>query len=192
MRIIEAKTAWGRALKTFFCCLLAITPFAPLLLYLGYRRFRRMEEDSPDRRLLKWVLICGMAFVVFVGLFLVWRFAKPYHGENLPRVPWLPEAAHNVSYYRSLFAFDAYEFDISEADFRKMYKGKGARALREIPEPRTIVRFKKKLPGSKKEEESALVKNGLYTEWKERLRVFQIVFDREKGRAYFLMFRREE
>jgi hypothetical protein len=38
--------------------------------------------------------------------------------ENVARVSWLPNAASNVSYYKS-YGFTAYEFDISEAEFRK-------------------------------------------------------------------------
>lgn len=191
MNIIEAKTLLGRILKTLFLCLLAITPFAPLLLYFGYRRLRRMDSDDPNYRFLKRVLTAGVAFLVFIGLYLVWRFAKPYHEENLPHVPWLPESARNISYYRSCFAFDAYEFDIAEADFKKMYKQKDDRPFQEIVEPRTIARFKKKISGSPRKEQTAVVKNGLFAEWEENGKVFHVVFDREKKRAYFLMFRRE-
>jgi hypothetical protein len=38
--------------------------------------------------------------------------------ENVARVAWLPESASNISYYRS-YNYTAYEFDMSEDEFKK-------------------------------------------------------------------------
>lgn len=45
-----------------------------------------------------------------------WSNSHPSMGENVPRVDWLPQAASNVSFYKTYF-FTAYEFDIPEAGF---------------------------------------------------------------------------
>jgi len=60
--------------------------------------------------------------VVFnpINFFLIvgWQDANPEIGMNEKKVSWLPDAATNVSYYKS-YSFTAYEFDISEEDFKK-------------------------------------------------------------------------
>ena len=56
--------------------------------------------------------------------------------ENLAHVDWLPESASNVSYYKS-YSFTAYEFDISESDFKRWARWN----LEEIKEPVTVDRY---------------------------------------------------
>jgi hypothetical protein len=68
------------------------------------------------RYTLRALLILVTALCCCGGLFhALTRFET---AENVARVDWLPQTASNVSYYRS-YNYTAYEFDMSEAEFRK-------------------------------------------------------------------------
>lgn len=60
--------------------------------------------------------------------------------ENVPRVPWLPESATNVSYYRS-YLWTAYEFSIDERAFLQLTRDQGLDVRPIGPEPFTIKRY---------------------------------------------------
>ena len=45
-----------------------------------------------------------------------WSNSNPSMGENVAKVDWLPDAASNVSFYKS-YSSTAYEFEIPEEDF---------------------------------------------------------------------------
>lgn len=58
-------------------------------------------------------------------------------GQNLPHVDWLPDDATNVSFSRT-YSWEYYEFDISEAAFKKWASHW---QLNEIQEPFYITRY---------------------------------------------------
>lgn len=190
MDIIEAKTTWGRIVKTVLLCLLGIL-FAPLLLLLGYRRLRSIPEDDPNHRALKYALIYGL--ILTVGLFgvVIWRF-MPENAERVSNVTWLPDVAKNISYYRYPFHCEIYEYDITESHFRSMY---GQETLEEIREPVKIKRYMSRLEGCPEEMRTVTVKNGLCCFGRENFTTGvytkAIVFDRDAGRAYFCSEREE-
>ena len=119
MNIIEAETVWGRWVKMLLLCLLGIF-FAPLLLWLGYKRMQNMPEDDPNCKFLKKILLGGLLFIVIGFGYLVWKL-MPEDGEHAAHVPWLPTAASDISYYRKAFDRELYEYRISENDFRSLY-----------------------------------------------------------------------
>ena len=57
-------------------------------------------------------------------------------GECASSVPWLPDTASNVSYYRT-YMNTAYEFDMEEDDFRDWSRWE----LKEISDPITVRRY---------------------------------------------------
>ena len=59
--------------------------------------------------------------------------------ENVEHVDWLPDAAHNISYYRS-YSFTAYEFDISEDEFLRWTEDQGWKAEK-VQSPVDILRY---------------------------------------------------
>lgn len=190
MEVIEAKTTWGRWGKMILLCLLGII-FAPLLLLLGYRRLRSIPEDDPNYRALKYALIYGIVLVVLGFGFLIWTF-MPKDAEGVEQVPWLPDIVSNVSYYRFPFHCEIYEFDVTEKNFRIMY---AQETLEEVKEPVTIKRYASRMDGAPEEMRTVTVKNGLCCFGKEDYATGvyskEIVFDRDKGRAYFCSEREE-
>ncbi len=80
-----------------------------------------------------------VALVAFVAWFLYGTYVGLTHveiGENVPSVNWLPDAASNVSFYKS-YSFTSYEFDIPESDFVKWSRWE----LSPIDEPVSIPRY---------------------------------------------------
>ncbi len=188
MDIIEAKTTWGKWLKVLLLCVIGLSPLVPLLLLLGYRRLRNIPEDDPNYKFLKWVLIAGVAVLVAIGLYLVHYFTQTREGENELFVEWLPPTAANVSFHRTFYV-DAHEFDISEEHFLELFKQRAG--LKEIESEFVIDRYAKYYTDSRPEDQhTALVRNGLYMDWEVKhwiagTRVFKVVYDRDKKRAYF-------
>ena len=81
--------------------------------------------------------------ITAVVAFAVWFVHSAYVGlthvetaENVPSVDWLPQSASNISFYKS-YQFTAYEFDITEPEFRKWSRWD----VSEISEPATITRY---------------------------------------------------
>ena len=118
--------------------------------------------------------------------------------ENVPSVDWLPASASNVSYYKS-YAFTAYEFDIVEQDFKACTNFD----LLPITEPVKVYRYSNAMGRGTKlkpnassaeylehletnEGRAAIVRRGLYHSHRRNNGVgVTVVYDREKGRAYF-------
>lgn len=125
-------------------------------------------------------------------------FTRIENGENVATVDWLPDAAANISYYRS-YAHTAYEFDITEAAFRSWSRW----AVEELDEPVRIERysrFSKRLldppPNATDEElqahamayseQSAIIEDGLYYAYTQNNGGgVWVAYDRKYGRAYF-------
>ena len=119
------------------------------------------------------------------------------HGEGVASVPWLPESASNISFYRS-YMYTAYEFDISEQDFSKWTWLDVA----EISTPVTITRYKTfttKIPElsanptasellahqTAYDEQSATISDGLYYESRRNNGGgVMVCYDRKIGRAF--------
>jgi len=116
-------------------------------------------------------------------------------GENVEQVSWLPSAASNISYYRS-YNFTAYEFDISESEFKHWIW----LDVRAITEPIKVYRYSHMTRGkpdfglnpSFAELEQweatylARVSDGLYfNNRRSNGGGVTVAFDRTKGRAYF-------
>jgi len=142
-----------------------------------------------------------IAVLVFnpISLFLFWLFsglysnANPEIGESVQSVEWLPETASNISYYRT-YSWQAYEFDISEADFEDW----AARwDLKEIGHAVSIPRYSYRdrydhLDPNDPEQEDrererfwADIDNGLYDRQEDDDGGGYIVaYDRTNGRAY--------
>ena len=59
------------------------------------------------------LLACGIA--ILRGCYIELTHVET--AESVKRVDWLPPTASNVSYYKS-YGYTAYEFEMSEADFR--------------------------------------------------------------------------
>jgi len=139
--------------------------------------------------------------VVWVGGGL-WLSRQPAEvGENEEHVSWLPDEATNVSYYKA-YMWKAYEFDISEEGFKRWAIKWD---LKEIDEEQSIWRYSYMSFLAKRREENvdydelfseeekhiATVKNGLYDKKKSRSSSgYHVVYDRDRGRAYFESSRR--
>src|SRR4029450_8888779 len=68
------------------------------------------------KSLLIAVTVIGTGIGLLRGCYLALTHFET--AENVDRVSWLPDSASNVSYYRS-YNYTAYEFDISEDEFKK-------------------------------------------------------------------------
>ena len=68
----------------------------------------------------KRVILTTLAIGFIVGVGFVWyaidSSKKIESGQGVTTVPWLPDAATDISYYRS-YGWTAYEFEISEEGF---------------------------------------------------------------------------
>ena len=115
--------------------------------------------------------------------------------ENVKHVDWLPKTATNVSYFRS-YAYTAYEFDISEPEFRRWT----SLEVKPISKPVTIARYslmtrqQSELPPDAtpaqfeawEAERHATVADGFYYENRRgNGGGVSVAFDRTKGRVYF-------
>ena len=192
MNIIEAKTTWGRWRKMILLCLIGLTPLVPLLVWLGYRRLQNIPEDDPNHKALKYSLYLGVFYICAVGGFIAWFFARTTEGENENQVNWLPKSVSNISYHRS-WNQDSYEFTVNEEDFIKWCtKRKNLQEIREYGE-RKIERYAKFMKNKPKNEHYAVAKDGLYYEWTDDdSRIFKIMYDRQKQRAYIYTRKLEE
>jgi hypothetical protein len=115
--------------------------------------------------------------------------------ENVDRVTWLPPAASYISYYRS-YNFTAYEFDISETEFKRWIW----LDVKPITQPVKIYRYSHRIrtnsdfglnPSLAELEEweatyRATVSDGLYyNDRRSSGGGVTVAFDRTKDRAYF-------
>jgi hypothetical protein len=135
------------------------------------------------------LLACGIAFLRSAYI----ELTHVETGENIDSVSWLPKSASHISYLRS-YGFTAYEFDISESDFRAWSSWE----LQPISKPVTVMRYSftnqadfdtrntSMAQWDRWEEKCrATVSDGL---WYERRRGngggVTVAYDRTKGRAY--------
>jgi hypothetical protein len=89
----------------------------------------------------KRLLLIGLALGGALLLYGAYRdFTRVETGEDVARVPWLPDAARRVSFYRS-YSFTAYEFDIAEQQFLTWAKDQGWEVQRIEREPRSVLRY---------------------------------------------------
>ncbi len=183
MNIIEGKTLKIRILKCVILTLIAAV-FGPFLLIPGYRRLRNMPKEEKNRTMLKITLIIATVLyslaivylIVYMTFSMLFSDRRPGFGENEKHVPWLMEEASDVSYYLS-YSFTAYEFTITEENFRK-YLSK--RNLKEITQPVTLRRYNHPY-----EQTTVTIDEGLYTEESGMRGSFKVAFDRKNNRAYF-------
>src|SRR5262245_53760868 len=86
------------------------------------------------KSLLIAVTIIGTTIGLLRGCFLALTHVET--GENVDHVSWLPNSASNVSYYES-YGYTAYEFDMSEDDFKKWVRYD----VKPITEPFHVLRY---------------------------------------------------
>lgn len=159
------------------------------------------------KRYLPFAILAGVA------LFL-WKayegFTTVESGEHVARVSWLPEAATDVSFYRS-YSFTAYEFTIPEAAFLEWANDRGWKIAKIEGEPRSISRYHRGLDDVPHPEEprpdeksravweaynagvdkwrDATIKtitHSYYYEWRQTDGGgVSVVYDLDTGRAYF-------
>jgi hypothetical protein len=140
------------------------------------------------------VIACGIGFLRAAYV----HFTHFEAGEDLSSVDWLPKSASRVSYYKS-YGFTAYEFDISESDFKKWSRWD----VNEIGEPVTVLRytyFARRLPPldpNPSQSELDRANEHYMTSYAEVYRgLFHehrrsngggvtLAYDRVRGRAYF-------
>lgn len=154
---------------------------------------------SPPRR---WRFTIGglLALTFFAGCLFSCIGAMTHYSteENVPSVDWLPSSVTNVSYYKS-YSFTAYEFDISESEFKAWTNVE----LLPIINPVRVYRYSKatgrvtKLRSNASSAEyyehlecdegrAAIVRRGLYySHRRNNGGGITVVYDRENGRAYF-------
>lgn len=158
---------------------------------------KRSSEDikSPSVFNSKKVIpaFISLLLVLFlVGLIWGYNFRERYEfGEDVNRVPWLPDSASNICYYKS-YVYTAYEFDISEQGFLDWAK-KHQWEISEIIEPVIISRYNRFLVDTKDsdEEHSAAIYSGIkigyYYQWERRESGggIAVVYDSTKQRAYY-------
>jgi len=158
------------------------------------------------RRVSPAMLVGGFLFCLLALAWLwvggvAWSDAHPDVGVNAPSVKWLPEAATNVSFYKT-YSWTAYEFDIDEAGFRKWAKKLD---LRPIQDAKFINRHSWREFSREANERCnetgelgawvypverkhfAVVRNGLFHKHTNGVNGGQthLVYDRDDGRAYY-------
>ncbi len=142
------------------------------------------------RAALVTVSLAGIVALALLALLAFGLLAaeRPEIGENSERVTWFPEAATQVSYFRS-WGGNAYEFDIAESDFVHLAEARGW-GLTEIDSPKRVLRytfFVEETGGAKAGQgaSAALVANGL---WHEERQAngggITVAYDRARGRAF--------
>jgi hypothetical protein len=145
------------------------------------------------KSLLIGITLIGLAIGLLRGCYL--HLTHFETAENVERVDWLPNTASNISYYRS-YNFTAYEFDISEDEFRRWTWLK----VKPISEPVEIYRYSfvaRSYQGlgpnptnaqleAAEAVERATISDGLYYEERHgNGRGVSIAYDRKRGRAFF-------
>ena len=144
--------------------------------------------------------IIGIATVAILFLALGFFAIQKYinwreTGTSVGTVPWLPDAATNISYTRTN-NWRKFEFDVSENKFREWAQ---QYELTEITEPFYIERYNysgiQGIGGSESEIEDppkfdpltvAILKSGLkYHQWSDNRGGVSVGFDQNIGRAYF-------
>jgi hypothetical protein len=85
------------------------------------------------------VILVGLlvASIAGLGYLVAKELAEFEYGEGVARVDWLPAEARNVSFFRS-YSWTAYEFDISEAAFKKWASDWD---VAELTSPQTVARY---------------------------------------------------
>lgn len=203
------KTAAVQAMVTFCLFWTGITIFAVYIwvifeIFIVSRDGRRnlmLEKSSTLRIAVGSVMVFPGIFIVLFATWLglvMWSNAHPKTGENVAKVSWLPASASNVSFYKT-YSWTAFEFDISEDEFRKWA---AHRTLKEIVKEEKICRYSywkfcRKKHSVKTDEELtdymnaekrhyAVVSKGLYDSRRhDNGGGYHVVFDRDKQRAYF-------
>lgn len=99
------------------------------------------ERSRMRRRRQAWLIagLVALLGLLWLGYGAYRGFTDVEIGENVPRVPWLPDSASNVSFYRS-YPFTAYEFDIPEQDFLEWAEDHGWDVRRIKDEEKAIYR----------------------------------------------------
>ena len=145
------------------------------------------------RSLLVAITIVGAAIGLIRGCFVALTHFET--AENVDHVSWLPSSASNVSYYRS-YTYTAYEFDISEEEFKKWiwldvnpitkpvkvnrYSYMAAQRIALGPNPTQAELDAWEAAGT------ATVKNGLYHSHRRgNGGGVDVAFDRDRGRVFF-------
>ena len=186
------------ALGTF--CLLVAAGNHRWAYVLTYARKTVAIEKQPRwgqfslREMLLWTTILAVMAGLTTGLI---RNHRPRYGVDVDRQhapAGVPEGATNIHYcYHQRPYCIAYEFTISEEEFRRWVEG-GIGSLESnaanVPlEPivgsEEIARYCAFGPRPINGTDQATVTNGLRYFWSEEYRMVHAVFDRDTGRAYF-------
>jgi len=115
-----------------------------------------------------------------------WSNSHPDTGENVAHVDWLPNTAHNISYYDTS-SFTAYECSMKESDFRS-FAIENDYPIAEIDKPQEIRRFgyMQAISDEAYKAATARVVRGLFAQHRQSNGGgYHIVFDRETERLYF-------
>jgi len=145
------------------------------------------------KSLLIAVTVVGTGIGLLRGCFLALTHFET--AENVDHVIWLPDSASSVSYYRS-YNYTAYEFEMSEEDFKKWiwldvkpitkpvkvnrYSYFAARRVDLGPNPTLAEMETWEALGT------ATIKNGLYHSHRRGSGGgVDVAFDRDKDRVYF-------
>ena len=203
------KTAVVQALITFCLFWTGVAIFVVYIwvifeIFMVSRDGRKnlmLEKSSTLRIVVGGLMVFPGIFIVMLATWLglaMWSNAHPEIGENVAKVSWLPASAGNVSFYKT-DSWMAFEFDISEYEFRKWAT---RWTLKEIVKEEKICRYsyrkfcQEKHPGNTEEElkdymnaekkHYAVVSKGLYDSRRhDNGGGYNVVFDRNKQRAYF-------
>lgn len=150
-----------------------------------------------------WQGKAGCAVLVMACILLYWcisiNVTRVEVGENVPTVPWLPNSASNVSFYKS-YSYTAYEFDIPETAFVNWSRW----GLTPITQPVQVWRYclfqvanvPQPDPSASDEELKAFsdlrnsgmatITDGLFYERRQRNGGgVRVAYDRNRGRAFY-------
>jgi len=159
-----------------------------------------MMRKVPAAILAGGFLFCMLGLPCLWLWSVVWSDAHPDVGVNIPSVEWLPEAATNVSFYKT-YSWTAYEFDIDEAGFRKWAKEPDLGPIKnaERIERHSWWEFNREANKrcyetgslgdwfySEERKHVAVVRNGLFYKYTNEGNGGQthLVYDQDAGRAY--------
>lgn len=145
------------------------------------------------RGLLLAVTVIGCGIGVLRGCYIELTHVET--AEGVERVDWLPPTASNVSYYKS-YMYTAYEFDMSEADFKSWtwHKVKPITTNVQVNRFSYMTRDSSALDLSSPEEQwkrweeagTATVTNGLYySDRRSNGGGVTLAYDRAIGRVFF-------